>query len=162
MKPIAVLLALVAVSLGGCGTVCNLAGGVYKPQTDPRIYGGFLKDVEFVDSHDMRNLNLSGTGKGGLCVIACLMSGMAVETTLSIVADTVTLPITIPAEYLRDYRASKKQTGDAANPAVAAAPKSVPRVEPLPPVPPTDVSDPENQNAPIRAIVPAALPQNDR
>jgi hypothetical protein len=160
-KRIAILLAPVAFSLAGCGTVCNLAGGVYKPQTDPKIYGGFLKDVEFVNSDDVRNLHLS-PGKAGFVVGICLMTGMAVETTLSIVADTATLPITIPAEYLRDYRAAKKQTGDAASPAVVAAPESVPRLEPLPPAPSTDVSSPESQTVPARAILPAALPQNDR
>jgi hypothetical protein len=160
-KRIAILLAPVAFSLAGCGTVCNLASGIYKPQTDPKIYGGFLKDVEFVNSDDVRNLHLS-PGKAGFVVGICLMTGMAVETTLSIVADTATLPITIPAEYLRDYQASKKQGGAAADSAVVAAPESVPRVQPLPPVVPTDVSCPANQIAPAGAIAPAALPQNDR
>jgi hypothetical protein len=36
----------VAVFSSGCGTVCNLAGGVLHPDKEPRVYGGLQLDLE--------------------------------------------------------------------------------------------------------------------
>lgn len=31
----------------GCGTVCNLAGGVIHPEDEPKVYGGMQRDLDF-------------------------------------------------------------------------------------------------------------------
>jgi uncharacterized protein YceK len=102
VKPLAIL-ALVAVMVSGCGTVCNLGGGIVDPQHTPTIYGGVQYDLEVMDrlaSHPPQLVSSSSEGKSAWGLL--LLVGFAVtEPVLSFVGDTVTLPITVPLEEMR-------------------------------------------------------------
>jgi uncharacterized protein YceK len=65
----------------GCGTIVNLRS------SDPEVYGGVAKDVEFI----MTPQALGGGGTGDLGVLM-LMAG---EVGLSLVGVTLTLPVVI-------------------------------------------------------------------
>jgi uncharacterized protein YceK len=84
---IAVLSAIAAASLGGCGTICNFAHG------DPDIYGGVQKDVQFIQAPHTAVGGGVSFQKGP--VFAALVTA---DVGLSLVADTLTLPLAI---YLR-------------------------------------------------------------
>jgi hypothetical protein len=94
----AFLAVLVVVSLSGCGTVCNLAGGIIHPESEPRVYGGVVKDLEVID----RSINAPPNSMGGDVRLAPFLLALAVgDPILSFVADTLTLPITIPLQARR-------------------------------------------------------------
>jgi hypothetical protein len=107
---LALVAALFAVSFGGCGTVCNLVGGFIHPQTEPRVYGGVTRDLEVIDHvvTDMQSgkqgsgTGLSGTHERGAVFVAALLVSVTVgDPILSFVADTLTLPLTIPLQNRR-------------------------------------------------------------
>jgi uncharacterized protein YceK len=74
--------AVVLLALGGCGTFMNVGAVRCAPYSHPQIYGGVQFDVEYEISR--------GSAEG-------LMIGI-LDLPLSLVADTLTLPITIAAE----------------------------------------------------------------
>jgi uncharacterized protein YceK len=109
MKRISLVVILVALSSSGCGTVCNLAGGVLHPDSEPRIYGGVIRDFEIIDKvvskpepllHPQADSSL-GNGQGAAYLLAAIIGVAAVEPVVSLVADTLTLPITIPLQNRR-------------------------------------------------------------
>jgi hypothetical protein len=106
------LVAGLAVALAGCGTVCNLAGGVLHPESEPRIYGGFLKDVEVLEGvmNSNAKLNLGGGSPAGVIVIGAILGLAAADPFLCIVADTATLPLTVPLQARRNARAAEGRT----------------------------------------------------
>jgi uncharacterized protein YceK len=91
-----ILLAAVAFHASGCGTVCNiveiprphLVGS--GPQLNPRsfIYGGTANDASAIEMY----LERESSDFSPLKAIALM-----VDTPLSAVGDTLTLPFTIPA-----------------------------------------------------------------
>src|ERR1700726_2215169 len=94
--------AVLALAFGGCCTALN-----FREENDPKIhpsampcpktvYGGVVGDAGFIaesfgtpfDSRDIANQILSRASLVGLCLV---------DMPLSLVADTATLPITVPA-----------------------------------------------------------------
>jgi uncharacterized protein YceK len=76
--------ALTAVALVGCGTIRNLAGG------DPDIYGGVRRDFRFIQTPQ----SVSGVGVNPMTLALLAPADLC----LSLVADTLTLPLAV---YLR-------------------------------------------------------------
>ena len=100
------LTAMLGVLPSGCGTVCNLGGGFLHPDTEPRIYGGVIRDVEIIDSSGSGSSSLpllteTSNGKGRVLLAAAILTVAAVDPVVSFVADTLTLPITVPLQYRR-------------------------------------------------------------
>ena len=86
----------------GCGTVCNLVGGVTHPDTEPRVYGGLQRDVEVLDgvvngAQSNPQMQISHDPRAALILVPV---GIA-DPILSFVGDTLTLPITIPLQRRR-------------------------------------------------------------
>jgi uncharacterized protein YceK len=86
---IAVLCAVAAVLPTGCGTICNFAHG------DPDVYGGVQKDVEFIQTPRTPGGGGVSIDNRGMAVLAALAFA---DTGLSLIADTLTLPLAI---YMR-------------------------------------------------------------
>jgi uncharacterized protein YceK len=94
---IAVLAAIAAVSPGGCGTIRNFAHG------DPDIYGGVQKDVEFIQTPR------TGVGGGVSYQAGAVLAVLVVaDVGLSLVADTLTLPLAI---YMRQNEHASDDKG---------------------------------------------------
>ncbi len=96
----ALLTAIVPVSLTGCGTVCNLAG------SDPRVYGGVQKDVEWIQSYKPSSGTQAGwqgdpSGKGAAAAAALALAIPVAEVGCSVVGDTLTLPVITPLRRIR-------------------------------------------------------------
>lgn len=116
MKKIALIIPVLAMFLTSCGTVCNLAGGIVHPDREPRVYGGFIRDVEIIDAVvsappvvDIRR----GDPRGAALIAAAIISVAAVDPILSLAADTLTLPVTIPLQERRIAR--EKESNPAAS-----------------------------------------------
>jgi uncharacterized protein YceK len=112
----AVLAAIAAASLGGCGTIRNFAHG------DPDIYGGVQKDVEFIQTP--RTAVGGGVSYPRGPFLAALVSA---DVGLSLVADTLTLPLAI---YLRQNEHTSADEGvpvDGGN-SVKSADKATPAI----------------------------------
>jgi uncharacterized protein YceK len=83
---IAVFAVTAAFLMSGCGTICNLKSG------DPDIYGGVKKDVAFIQTPPSDpNSTTWGSGQAGAIFLAII----AAEMGLSLVADTLTLPLVV-------------------------------------------------------------------
>jgi uncharacterized protein YceK len=79
-------LAMTAILSNGCGTICNLKSD------DPEVYGGIRKDVEYMRTPpDSGNNQASGSGGDATGILVILMA----EVGLSLVADTLTLPLVV-------------------------------------------------------------------
>jgi len=96
----ALIMGLTAVLLSGCGTVCNLAGGIVHPDSEPRVYGGVQRDVAIIEEA-VKAPPLTSQSTEDPKVVLWLLSIAAVDPILSFVADTLTLPITIPLQKSR-------------------------------------------------------------
>lgn len=140
----AALVLVASLLTSGCGTILNLRSG------DPNVYGGVAKDVEFI----MTPQNLGGEG-GGDPAILMLMAG---EVGLSLVGDTLTLPLVIrkkrndggsidqntaaPGETARPYvlrqfrRRSRRLDGSDKGETAGPAQENVSRGQPQPVEPP--------------------------
>ena len=104
-------LALVCFS-GGCGTVCNLAGGFIHPDAAPKVYGGMQIDLEgfqeLMDDHwSMTKSTSSGQSTAWMAI--AVLGFMAAEPALTFVGDTLTLPIALLAEHFRKARKSGEE-----------------------------------------------------
>ena len=95
------LLAICAVCLSGCGTICNFASG------DPQPYGGLTRDMDRVGSGQQ--------GGGGHIssplAIPILLGLGAGELVATSIADTLTMPyfiISRQAEIKRDQTENKE------------------------------------------------------
>jgi hypothetical protein len=108
------VMASIALLHVGCGTVCNLAGGVVHSESEPRIYGGVIRDMETIDKvaseASGHQLIGEGEGKGAMVILAAAVSIAAVDPMLCLVADTLTLPLTIP---LQERRIAQEQASAA-------------------------------------------------
>jgi uncharacterized protein YceK len=111
----ALFVALAVVALVGCGTVRNLATG------DPEIYGGVQKDVEIFQTPP---------AKSGILINPMTLALFTpVDLCLSLVADTVTLPLAVwmrQNEHTADDRGGVADTGDRGNPVGPALVESLP------------------------------------
>jgi len=83
MIRIAVFAVTTAFLSSGCGTICNLKSG------DPDIYGGVKKDVTYIQTPSSNPTGVSG--QGGVIILGII----AAEMGLSLVADTLTLPLVV-------------------------------------------------------------------
>ena len=98
--PRAIMVAIVAVSLAGCGTICNFVGGIRDPEREPRVYGGVLRDFKIIDEQTNAIANQSACyGKGAVWALALAV----VDPALSFAGDTLTLPITV---FIQERRAA--------------------------------------------------------
>jgi uncharacterized protein YceK len=130
----------VAVSLSGCGTVCNLAGGVTQPDVEPRVYGGVQRDFEVLSDVCSTTFHpggstLSGDGKTAAFLSAILAAAFVGDPILSFVADTLTLPVTIPLQNRRIAEEEKDRSGDTTVPSPDPPAERTPQVERLPSAP---------------------------
>jgi uncharacterized protein YceK len=89
-----IVLAVCVVSLSGCGTFANLV--VVSPDTgEKKVYGGVMQDFKAVGCN-VKDAWASDSGSGWLS--NCFAVGfLAIDTPVSAVADTMTLPLTIAA-----------------------------------------------------------------
>ena len=128
------LAAAAAVSMSGCGTVCNLARGFDHPDTDPKVYGGVAMDMEFLGK--VAGASASETEVADPRMWAAILGLGFIDPAFSLVGDTVTLPITVPLQNKRLRAMDKKNRADAeATPSAATQADNVRRVEPLPEAP---------------------------
>jgi hypothetical protein len=103
-------IALVGVAVcltGGCGTVCNLAGGLVDADHETRVYGGVLFDLKEWDSVVSNPSPKEEQGcdpRLGVIILGLCVADPAV----SFVADTITLPITLYVQKRRN-EASKSE-----------------------------------------------------
>jgi hypothetical protein len=88
------LAAFAASALGGCGTVCNFAGG------DPVPYGGVANDLAFVAKYGGPGPSAHTAPELKLLALGAALG--ATELCASAAADTLTLPITVPLARSRD------------------------------------------------------------
>ncbi len=137
------LLGLAALTIGflaiGCGTVCNLAGGLVHPDEEPKVYGGVQRDLDFftkaVERKQSGNDSTSqGTGTSGAYGAVFILAFMVAEPALSFVGDTLTLPITIWAEYRREVEREAEGSDEEPKPA-PPAPASIGKPEGTEPAP---------------------------
>jgi uncharacterized protein YceK len=112
--------ALAALSLSGCGTVCNLAGGIVHPESEPKVYGGVQRDLTIIEKGygSTMTMNQKDDSQGGAALALTIIAVAVLDPVLSFVGDTVTLPITIPLQRRR-FAAEQRSSGD-----VEASPKA--------------------------------------
>jgi hypothetical protein len=102
-----VALAIVAVSLSGCGTVCNFAAAIVPPDKDPdgwpRVYGGLQFDALMLENANGFHPHspIGGGGTSGALMFAILLGAPLAEGVATLVGDTLTLPITVPLDMVR-------------------------------------------------------------
>ena len=93
-----------------CGTVCNLAGGIRHPESEPRVYGGLQKDFEAISSLASGGPLLDGQqgndGRAAAFFVGLIAAVGVAEVGLTFVGDTLTLPLTA---CLQERRASAEQ-----------------------------------------------------
>jgi hypothetical protein len=113
---VAALIAVTAVPLSGCGTICNFAGGIFHPETEPRVYGGVQRDVEVIEKMaSAGSLNVRAGSHDPRELLAWIVL-LGADPTVSFVADTLTLPITIYVEKRRgDASERSKDSSNLAN-----------------------------------------------
>ncbi|HLN31716.1 MAG TPA: hypothetical protein VK395_28510 [Gemmataceae bacterium] len=129
MKKTSLSVLIVAMLLSGCGTVCNLAGGVVHPESEPRIYGGVGRDLDIIDKacNIGPSQNAGSGGENGKAYLAAALISLAVvDPILSFAADTLTLPVTIP---LQERRIAREHENAAAASSIAAPATSLPNSE---------------------------------
>src|SRR5438128_5559240 len=108
--PAVVFVTIAAVLLSGCGTVCNFAGGLIHPETEPRVYGGVQRDIEVIEGFSKEPLfptgfpkaSQSDSGAGAALVVAFFLGMIVADPVLSFIADTLTLPITVYVQHRRE------------------------------------------------------------
>lgn len=85
---IAGLVLVTTLLTSGCGTILNLRSG------DPEVYGGVAKDLEFIMTPQAGE-----GGGGGSPGVLMLIAG---EVGLSLIGDTLTLPVVIRKKRIDD------------------------------------------------------------
>ena len=118
---------LLSCAAGGCGTVCNLAGGFVHPDKEPQVYGGVKRDAEFYDKMTDRESTSKvywpcGSGKGAAVLAIGILGFICAEPMLTVAGDTVTLPITLAAEVLRDNCTHCKESKSSEPVSLSASP----------------------------------------
>lgn len=110
-KKVIGVVAVLSLSLCGCGTVCNFAGGVVHSDREPAVYGGVKRDLDIIESAvNAHPDNPPNMGKGAVYLVALAL----VDPIVSFIADTLTLPITIPIQYWRQ-KAEKNDENSTSN-----------------------------------------------
>jgi uncharacterized protein YceK len=118
-------LLLAALVPSGCGTVANLQIGARQGWKNAQIYGGVRRDVKSAQEFFADNwtpANNSDVQQDVGAVVGVGLVGMDVP--LSAIADTLTLPVTIPAAIWGSSTPSptvSRKNTSAANPAAPAA-----------------------------------------
>jgi uncharacterized protein YceK len=112
---------LAALSLSGCGTVCNFRSG------NPEIYGGIEKDVQYLMKP--RTEPVSGQ-KGGPFLLALWCA----DVTCCALADTLTLPLIVCLERRKRQEDSQGSASPAQYSSGAGAPSAGPLAPPTHPV----------------------------
>src|SRR5438128_11440937 len=100
--PAVVFVTIAAVLLSGCGTVCNFAGGLIHPETEPRVYGGVQRDIEVIEGFSEKPLFANGfpqasrrdTGAGAALVVRLCLGVIVGASDLSFVENPRTMPTT--------------------------------------------------------------------
>jgi uncharacterized protein YceK len=100
--------AAVTVLLGGCGTMANITlSGSPSGGGSMKMYGGVQRDLDIV--HDCTtNPDHPKDNAEAIC-FAAAATVAAVDLPFSVVADTLTLPITIPVALVTQGRTDKPQ-----------------------------------------------------
>ena len=85
---------LITASLSGCGTMDNMAGG-----PSARVYGGVRQDVK--DAAQATGTAFRASDAAMFSNSVALGTAHVLDMPFSAVADTVTLPVTVPAAVRR-------------------------------------------------------------
>ncbi len=85
-KVLGASVALWALFAGGCGTLFNVGSGDFIP------YGGVARDFAWIAGASTSSTSATSAGKGGAIALLILLPS---EVSLSFVADTLTLPLTL-------------------------------------------------------------------
>jgi uncharacterized protein YceK len=102
--------------LGGCGTVANLALSGTPPAGPMKVYGGVQRDLDIV--HDCTTNPDHPRDNAEAVCFAAAVTVAAVDLPFSAVADTFTLPVTIPVALVTQGRTDKPpQPGSGPTPA---------------------------------------------
>jgi hypothetical protein len=112
------VLLVAAISATGCGTLCNFAAGIEHPDSEPSIYGGVRRDIDFAtEVVSSRPEGDAGPDKNAV-VLALACVGLAgAEAAASFCADTATLPITVALQNKRaDARKREAKQAEASFP----------------------------------------------
>ncbi len=96
------VLALLSVGTAGCGTICNLADGVRHPDRAPTVYGGLVKDVEWIGAGFQSVPFLEPPSFDDLVEdVGSFLMFALIDPPLSFIGDTVTLPLTLYCQRKR-------------------------------------------------------------
>ncbi len=111
--------ALAALAACGCGTICNLASG------DPQIYGGPQKEIAVIFTPQDASekclfppvtVNSGGSDSPWEAVGACLPLALVLaDLPLSVVGDTLTLPLAVYLRQNQQLRAERTSSGKPAS-----------------------------------------------
>jgi uncharacterized protein YceK len=133
----AAVLVIVAGFLSGCGTLANIETGARQGWKNVQIYGGVRRDVQsgqdwfahsWVPPKQLELMQNLGA------IVGVVLVG--IDVPLSAVADTVTLPVTIPASIWGSPRNAANVSPPAPNPQPMVGPQPLvsqqPAVSPQP------------------------------
>ena len=101
--------------LGGCGTVANLTLSGPPPAGPMKVYGGVRRDMDIM--HDCTTNPDHPRDNAEAVCFAAAVTVAAVDLPFSVVADTLTLPITVPVALVTQGRTDKPQPGSGPAPA---------------------------------------------
>lgn len=126
------LVPLAATLLGGCGTYANFKQEGCK---NARVYGGVMYDVKSIEEWGAARPLGSETDpqRGAGTLVGYGLIGL--DFPLSAIADTITLPITVPLAIWGDPKPAPSPTPPPTPPTVVGPPIAVPNAVP-PVVPP--------------------------
>jgi hypothetical protein len=103
MKTARLPILLVAAISIGCGTLCNFAAGIRHPDSEPSVYGGVRRDMDFVTELASSRPAQCEAGPDKETVTAALVCVglVGAEMAASFCTDTATLPITVALQTKR-------------------------------------------------------------
>jgi len=125
MKTARLPILLAAAISTGCGTLCNLAAGIGHSESEPSVYGGVRRDMDFASEVVSSGPHEAGPDKGAVMFALACVGLFGAETAASFCADTATLPITAAIQAKRvDARKREEKRAEASCPKPDAAPSS--------------------------------------
>jgi uncharacterized protein YceK len=164
----AAVLPILVVLVSGCGTMANISIGARQGWQNALIYGGVRRDVksaeDFVSNNWTSKENADFMQDTGTIVGVGLVG---IDVSLSAIADTLTLPITIPAAIWGGPGKGGPAAGVKGNssppaPTTLAVP-ATPPIQTAPPVqtaPPIPTAPPTPTAPPVaNGVPPPRLPQ---
>lgn len=90
-----------ALGFCGCGTICNFAGKAVDPSIETRVYGGVQLDLEVLDHLvSTPDIKLASDPKAAVFFYPLAI----VDPLFCLVADTLTLPITLHVQEKREQK----------------------------------------------------------